>query len=221
MAIRNFPVPAADALRRPVGSVPVFPSFRWNSSASVSEKSPRPESEAVPADSSVPPAADDDEIDEYEPLTPELVEEEAIRGDFVLRWAVVLLAFLLASTRIAETTTLVHVRTGEYLAGHGWLPPANDVFSYTANDRPWINLSWAFDLLAAGVHAATGFVGLSLVKALATATLFWLIAGISRPGLPTWWGSICAAVALLACHERLLFQPALVTLLGVAAVLSI
>jgi hypothetical protein len=63
-------------------------------------------------------------------------------------WAVVLLAFLLASTRIGETPTLVHLKTGEYLTGHGWLPPANDVFSYTATDRPWTNLSWGFDLVA-------------------------------------------------------------------------
>ncbi|MGQ0634202.1 MAG: tetratricopeptide repeat protein [Planctomycetaceae bacterium] len=161
------------------------------------------------------------DFEAYEPLTPELVEEEAIRGDVMLRWAVVLLAFLMASTYIAETAALVHVRTGEYLAGHGWLPPANDVFSYTANDRPWINLSWAFDLLAAGVHAAGGFLGMSLVKALLAGWLFWMIGQISRPGLPTWWGSICGALALLACHERLLFQPTLVTLVGVATVLSI
>ena len=32
---------------------------------------------------------------EYEPLTPELVQDEAARGDFMLRWAVVLLAFLM------------------------------------------------------------------------------------------------------------------------------
>ena len=36
-------------------------------------------------------AEGDDEFLDYEPLTPELLEEEAIRGDFALRWAVVLL----------------------------------------------------------------------------------------------------------------------------------
>ncbi|MEN9554072.1 MAG: hypothetical protein RLZZ232_358, partial [Planctomycetota bacterium] len=34
---------------------------------------------------------DMDELPEEEPLTPELVEEEAIRGDFMLRWATVFL----------------------------------------------------------------------------------------------------------------------------------
>src|SRR5436190_760245 len=170
------------------------------------------------------PAAEgpgEEDFDEYEPLTPELVEEEAIRGDFVLRWAVVLLAFLLGSTRIAETPTLVHIRTGEYLAEHGWLPPANDVFSYTALDRPWTNLSWGFDLLAAGVYGLSSFAGLSVFKALITALAFGLVVHISRPGAPTWWGSICAGLALLAVHLRLTMQPALITLLGTAVVLWI
>ena len=68
-----------------------------------------------------------------------MVEDEAIRGDFEMKWAVILLAVLFGCTLVAESTTLVHVKTGQYLAGHGFLPPAKDVFSSTASDRPWIN----------------------------------------------------------------------------------
>ena len=84
-----------------------------------------------------------------EPLTPELLEDEAIRGDFMLRWAVVLLAFLLGCTEVGDTQTLVHVKTGQYLLSHGVLPPRTDVFSSTAADRPWINLAWLFDIVLA------------------------------------------------------------------------
>ncbi|MFN0054444.1 MAG: hypothetical protein ACKV0T_19890 [Planctomycetales bacterium] len=179
---------------------------------------PVPASESPPP--SVPPGEPaQEELDDYEPLTPELVEEEAIRGDFVLRWAVVLLALLLGSTRIGESPTLVHVKTGQYLADHGLLPPANDVFSYTATERPWTNLSWGFDLLSAGIHKLGGFAGLSVAKALLAAITFFLIIGVSRPGMPTWWGSVCAVVALLACHLRLTAQPILITLLGMALVM--
>ena len=66
---------------------------------------------------------DEDGLPEVIPLTPELVEEEAIRGDLMLRAFVVLLAVLLACTEIAETRTLVHVKPGQYMASHGWLPP--------------------------------------------------------------------------------------------------
>lgn len=157
-----------------------------------------------------------DDFDDYEELTPEIAEEEAIRNDFVLRWAVVLLAFLLASTHIADTATLVHIKTGQYLAAHGFLPPRTDVFSYTAADRPWANLSWGFDLIVAGIHALGSFPALSAIKALVVALVFWIISRVSRPGTPTWWGSVCAALALLGCHLRMPVQPVIVTYLGLA-----
>ncbi|MFT5322694.1 MAG: hypothetical protein ACI8P0_000535, partial [Planctomycetaceae bacterium] len=91
-------------------------------------------------------ATDEDDLPEWEPLSPEIVEDEAIRGDFMLRWAVILLAFLLGCRHITDTVTLVRIRTGEHLASNGILPPANDVFSYTASERPWVNLGWLFDL---------------------------------------------------------------------------
>ena len=76
-----------------------------------------------------------EELPEWEPLTPELVEDEAIRGDVMLRWAVVFLALLIGCRQIVETSTLTHVKTGQYLAVHGFWPPANDVFSATAGER--------------------------------------------------------------------------------------
>ncbi|MBS0261352.1 MAG: hypothetical protein JSS02_05295, partial [Planctomycetes bacterium] len=183
--------------------------------ASTSAGGPAETKVGTPA--SIRPGANEaHDFDEYEELTPEIAEDEAIRNDFVIRWAVVLLAFLLGSTRIADTTTLVHVKTGEYLASHGLLPPRTDVFSYTASDRPWANLSWGFDLFVAAVHAVGGFVGLSAVKAILIALAFWVISRISRPGTPTWWGSVCGALALLGCHLRMPATPVIVTYLGLA-----
>ena len=48
-----------------------------------------------PADIPLPPTVSTEGLPEYEPLTPEMVEDEAIRGDFVMKWAVILLAVLL------------------------------------------------------------------------------------------------------------------------------
>ena len=75
-------------------------------------------------------------LPEWEPLTPELVEDEAIRGDFVIRWAVVGLALLLGVSEISETRTLLHLKSGQYLIGHGLLPGAKDVLSYSRHQRP-------------------------------------------------------------------------------------
>ncbi len=163
----------------------------------------------------------DEGLPEWEPLTPELVEDEAIRGDFVIRWVVVGLALLFGFSQIADSRTLVHVKTGEYLASHGVLPPANDVFSYTASDRRWVNLSWLFDLFAAGVHAASGGIGLSIAQGLLAGLAFGLLAHAQRSAIRTWWGSICAVLALLVCYPQITMQPELITLVGLAATLYI
>ena len=163
----------------------------------------------------------DEGFPEWEPLTPELVEDEAIRGDFVIRWAVVGLALLFGFSQIADTRTLVHIKTGEYLASHGVLPPANDVFSYTASDRRWVNLSWLFDLFAAGIHAVSGGIGLSIAQGLLAGLAFGLLAHAHRSAIRTWWGSICAVLALLACYPQITMQPELITLVGLATTLYI
>jgi len=160
--------------------------------------------------------SEDEDLPEWEPLTPELVEDEAIRGDFVLRWAVILLALLLGCTKITETSTLVHIKSGEYMADHGVLPPRTDVFSYTAADRPWINFNWLFDLIAAGVFAAAGAVGLSFFKAILAAVAVGIVVHTSKPEISTWWGSVCAGLSLLVWYPQFTMRPEIVTLLGLA-----
>jgi hypothetical protein len=165
-------------------------------------------------------AAAADDLPEWEPLSPEILEDEAIRGDFVLRWAVVGLALLWGCTEIADARVLVHARTGAWLVQQGVLPPANDPFSLTAGDRRWVNLSWLFDLFVAG-GAQAGPVALSILQALLAAAAFGLLGLAVRPGIRTWWGSICGVLALLAAYQQLELRPELMTLVGLAAVLAI
>lgn len=167
-------------------------------------------------DPAASPAATDGQM-EWEPLTPELVEDEAIRGDFMLRWAVVFLALLIGCRQIVETSTLVHVKTGQYLASHGFWPPTNDVFSSTASKHRWVNLSWLWDLIASGLFVIGEGTGLSLATALLVATTWWLIGKTSRAGVSNWFGSILGALTLLACHPQFSGQPETLTLLGLAA----
>lgn len=158
-------------------------------------------------------------LPEWEPLTPELVEDEAIRGDFMLRWAAILLACLFAATIISETKTLVHVKSGQYLASHGFWPPANDVFSYTASDRPWLNNSWLFDLSLSGVYGVLGDSGLTLVKMLVLGITFYVIVHLCQRQISTWWGAILAVLALIACFPQITATPELITILGVVLTL--
>ena len=161
------------------------------------------------------PAVDPNEgLPDWEQLTPELVEDEAIRGDFMLRWAVVLLGVLIGCQAITETTVLVHVKTGQYLAAHGWWPPAKDVFSATAIDHRWVNLSWLWDLVSSGLFAIGEGIGLSLGMAVLVTVTWWLLGRTSRPSVSNWWGSILGALTLLASGPQFTGQPEVVTLFG-------
>lgn len=162
-----------------------------------------------------------DDLPEYEPLTPELVEEEAIRGDFMLQWSAVLIGMLLAWTVIDRTEVLVHVKSGQYLLSNGVLPPRVDVFSATAEGQPWVNLSWLWDLVVGSTFNTLGATGLSILSACIAFVIFWLISRLSLPGVSTWWGSVCAVLAALACFPSLTVTSHIVTLLGITVTLWI
>src|SRR5690606_19554623 len=127
--------------------------------------------------------------------TAEDLADEARRNDKVLVAAAVLMAVVFACTTVADSRTLVHIATGRALASQGILPPANDVLSATANERPWINLDWLFDLAAAGVEAVGGFAALSLLQVVAAVGVIVLILGCRSRATSSWWAAVVAVLA--------------------------
>lgn len=162
-----------------------------------------------------------DDLPELEELTPELAEEEAIRGDFMLRGAAILLAVLFGCGQIADSRVLVHIRSGDYMQEHGFLPPRTDVFSAPLEGQPTANVSWLFDHVVSLVWRLGGAPGLTIFKAALAALIAWLLARISVAGLPTWWNSICGVIALAACSSDLMPITDLMTLLGLILILRI
>ncbi|HEX6985882.1 MAG TPA: hypothetical protein VF170_10910, partial [Planctomycetaceae bacterium] len=128
-------------------------------------------------------------------LTPEDVADEARRNDKVLVWAAGLMAVVFACTTLADSRTLVQVATGRHLAANGVLPPAADVFSATATDRPWVNLGWLFDLTAAGLHAIGGFTALTVLQVVAAVVVVVLILASRQGGVSSWWAAFVAVLA--------------------------
>ena len=161
----------------------------------------------------------EDELPEDEPLTPELVEEEAIRGDFMLRWAVICLAALMAFTCISDTKPLVLIRSGEQMRAAGFLPPRTDQLSLTMEGKNISNAGWLFDHAVSLFWSAGGEKGLTVLKVLIAALSAWLLTRISIPGLPTWFSSICAALAVVACSQDYIPSHELISVLGMCLVL--
>lgn len=163
--------------------------------------------------------ASGEDLPELEELTPELAEEEAIRGDFMLRGAAILLAILFAWAQVGDSKVLVHIRSGEYMRANGFLPPRTDVHSFANEGQSSANVSWLFDHLVSVVWSMGGPLGLTVFKAFIAGLIAWLLSRISVPGLPTWWSSICGVIALGACASDLMPVTDLMTLLGVVLML--
>lgn len=192
--------------------------FRVSGDASQDPESSNPEDSPNEVSASRSVFSDErdlhDELPEEEPLTPEMVEEEAIRGDFMLRWAVVFLAVLMACTQINDTKPLVLIRSGDYMRAHGLLPPRTDVLSLTAADRPAPNVSWMFDHLVSLCWTVGGEKALTIFKIAIAGLIGYLITHISIRGVPTWWNSVWAIFAVVACSSDFVPLPELVTMLG-------
>ncbi|MCA8997510.1 MAG: hypothetical protein KDA80_10995, partial [Planctomycetaceae bacterium] len=162
------------------------------------------------------PLAETEELPDWDELTPELMEDECVRGDFMIRGAVILLALLLGCVLVTETSVLVQIKTGEYLIDHGLLPPRHDVFSATASESPWINLHWGADLLLGLIHRFAGFTGLTVLSALTLAATFYLLTKVSLSGISDLWTSCCGAMALFAVFPVIQPGEMSVTLLGLS-----
>jgi hypothetical protein len=163
----------------------------------------------------------EDELPEDEPLTPELVEEEAIRGDFMLRWAVICLAALMAFTCISDTKPLVLIRSGEQMRASGFLPPRTDQLSLTMEGKNISNVGWLFDHTVSFFWSAGGEKGLTALKVLLATLSAWLLSRISIPGLPTWFSSICTALAVVACSQDYIPAHELISILGMCLTMGL
>lgn len=184
--------------------------------AANSSGSPVPAAKSVFSDDFDDPERRDleDELPEDEPLTPELVEEEAIRGDFMLRWAAVFLALLMAFGQINDTKPLVMIRSGDAMRANGFLPSTVDQFSMTMEGQSVANVSWMFDHLVSLSWLAGGDKGLTILKVLLAGVSAFLLVRISVPGVSSWWTSICAVFAIVACSTDFMPVPELITVLG-------
>jgi len=162
-----------------------------------------------------------DELPEEEPLTPELVEEEAIRGDFMLRWASVFLAILMAFTQISDTKPLVLIRSGDQMRASGGLPSRTDQLSLTMEGKSVTNLGWLFDHLVSLAWTLGGENGLTALKVVIAAIVGLVLSRISIPGLPTWWSSVCTGFAIVACSQDFIPAHELITVLGMALLMKL
>lgn len=188
-------------------------------SGNVAENPVTPDEKAAPGTAATASTSDGDELPEHEELTPELVEEEAIRGDFMLRWAAIFLAVLFGFSQISDSRVLVHIRSGDDMRANGFLPASADRLSYALDNESVSNVGWLFDHLVSAIYGAGGETGLTIFKAFIAGLIAYVLSLISIRGMPTWWNSICCVLAVTACSVDFIPVTDLATLVGLSLIL--
>lgn len=127
-----------------------------------------------------------------------------------------LVCFALAAVSLSIFTIVnldmgFHLRAGELIWETGRIP-TEDVFSYVAEGRRWVDSQWLFQTVTYGANALAGVAGLVALRALAVGVFIGaLFAASHRSGS----SAITLALGLLAvfaCLERFTLRPDLFTM---------
>jgi pentatricopeptide repeat protein len=155
-----------------------------------------------------------------EPRTANAIDRVRGLADGLLRWLMVTAAFVLGCQELYDADVWWHVRAGQWIWSNGRVPNL-DPFTFTADDRPWIDLHWLFQLLMAAAYAIGRVPGIILTASGVCAAV--MLAGFTARDRrwPMWVVAACWLPALLTISGRMTPRPELLSLLGLAAFLAV
>ena len=127
-----------------------------------------------------------------------------------------LLGFSLSLHKISNWDIWWHLRAGEYIWEKG-LIPREDIFSFTAEGRKWIDHTWLFQAVSWKIYSVAGLAGLIISKALLVGTTFVLLMLVClRRGSHKTAALLATGFALFILRPRLFIRPHIFTLLFLA-----
>jgi len=116
-------------------------------------------------------------------------------------------------SNIADADIWWHLRTGEWIVQHHWVPYA-DSFSSYGMGRPWAAYSWLFEVLVYGLHKYFGLMGLLVFVCAMTLLITAALHNLIRTVEPRVANSIVlTGVAMLAMAPLFSPRPWLFTIL--------
>jgi tetratricopeptide (TPR) repeat protein len=181
----------------------------------ISQRVPEDDSSSATA-TDVAPAAETQDEPPPEPWTAERVLEMNAYYDVYVKWAALILVFMVSCNYITDSHLWVHLKTGQLILDQG-APVTADVFSYTEPGRPWVNVPWLFQAAQAAIYRLIyglvpvnpadttanrasaenfGVSALVVLTALMRLLTAWLLFKIRHAGPGVWWSAICITLAL-------------------------
>jgi len=130
------------------------------------------------------------------------------------------LTFLLGVFPLKDTDIFWHLRTGDLIRQTGQVPHT-DIFTFTSNGRPWIDLHWLFQIAVSWVYEHGGVVALNLGKCVITCAALLFLLTARRREWPVWVMVLAWLPALLVLGGRMYVRPETLTLLYLSIFLAI
>jgi len=130
------------------------------------------------------------------------------------------LTFLLGVFPLKDTDIYWHLRTGDLIRQTGQVPHT-DIFTFTSDGRPWIDLHWLFQIAVSWVYEHGGVVALNLGKCVVTCVAMLFLLTARRRDWPVWVMVLAWLPALLVLGGRMYVRPETLTLLYLSIFLAI
>ena len=130
------------------------------------------------------------------------------------------LAFLLGVFPLKDADIYWHLRTGDWIRQMGRVP-RTDLFTFTREGIPWIDLHWIFQVAISGLYERGGVVALNLAKCSVTCVAVLLMVTARRRDWPVWVMLVAWLPALLVLGGRIYVRPETLTLLYLSIFLAV
>lgn len=147
-------------------------------------------------------------------------------ADAAVLTAFLSLTFLLGMFPLKDTDFWWHLRTGDLIRQTGKIP-STDIFLFTREGTPWIDLHWGFQVLISLVHewgrnsTLGGIVALNLAKCCVTTAAVCLLITAKRREWPIWAMVLAWLPALLVLNGRMYVRPETLSLLYLSIEMAI
>ncbi len=133
--------------------------------------------------------------------------------------ALLLTVGFLGFTRITDVDLWWHLATGDRILATGEIP-RHELFSYTAPGVPWVDIHWLFQVGLAGIRRVGGLESLTAAKVLLTIALFGFLHLRGRRVAGDGPAAGLLMIGALACQERFLIRPEVVSWCFLAILLA-
>ena len=117
-------------------------------------------------------------------------------------------------TLLSDCDTGWHIRTGEWIVAHHWVP-VRDIFSFSRAGRPWYAWEWLSEVLFAWLNSRGGLAAVVLFSIVLIAATFMLLFRLTRRKSNAIVALVVTMVAAAASSVHWLARPHLFTLLFV------